>query len=96
MVEGELSKSLGRTVKLVEDTSAQALEGAPQSLAEIEASDRSKRERTIEDKVRAHPALLSIFRHLGGTLEHIAYLEPVARQPAKGASDEGDAGPPVD
>lgn len=99
MVEGELSKSLGRPIKLVEDTSAAALQNAPKSIAEIEASDRSSREKSIEQKVRAHPALKNVIRHLGGALEHIAYLEPVSR-PASGAgptsSDEGDAGPAVD
>lgn len=97
MVEGELARSLGRPIKLIEDTSVQALQGAPKSIAEVEATDRSTRERGIEDKVRSHPALRSVLRHLGGSLEHIAYLEPVARQPAAAATpDEGDAGPPVD
>lgn len=98
MVEGELARSLGRPIKLVEDTSAQALQGAPKSIAEVEATDRSTRERGIEDRVKAHPALRNVLRHLGGSLEHIAYLEPVARQPTAAAAspDESDAGPPVD
>ena len=98
MVEGELARSLGRAIKLVEDTSAQAFESAAKSIAEVEATDRSTRERGIEDKVKSHPALRSVLKHLGGSLEHIAYLEPVAR-PATAASaspDEGDAGPAVD
>ena len=98
MVEAELAKSLGRPIKLVEDTSVQAFEGAAKSIAEVEATDRSTRERGIENKVKAHPALRNVLRHLGGALEHIAYLEPVTRQPtpAAGTPDEGDAGPSVD
>ncbi|MFT3710094.1 MAG: DNA polymerase III subunit gamma/tau [Archangium sp.] len=100
MIEGELTKSLGRPIKLLEDTSAAALQSAPKSIAEVEASDRSSREKTIEQKVRAHPALKNVIRHLGGALEHIAYLEPVSRPSgapaAASSSDEGDAGPAVD
>lgn len=97
MVEGELTRSLGRPIKLVEDTSVQALVGAPKSIAEVEATDKSTRERGIEDKVKSHPALRNVLKHLGGALEHISYLEPVARPPtAPAAPDEGDAGPPVD
>ena len=100
MVEGELSKTLSRPMKIVEDSSVQAFEGAAKSIAEVEATDRSTRERGIENKVKSHPALRNVLRHLGGALEHIAYLEPVARPPPasapSGPSDEGDAGPPVD
>lgn len=94
MVEGELGKSLRRPIKLVEDTNAAALEAAPKSIAEVEQSERNTRERSIDDKVKAHPALRAISRHLGGTLEHISYLEPVAKAPR--AADDSDAAPPVD
>jgi len=97
MVEAELAKSLGRPIKLVEDTNVQAFQSAPKSIAEVEATDRSTRERGIEDKVKSHPALRNVLRHLGGALEHISYLEPIARPPAAApSSDEGDAGPSVD
>jgi hypothetical protein len=97
MVETELARSLGRPIKLIEDTNVQAFQGAAKSIAEVEATDRSTRERGIEDKVKAHPALRSVLRHLGGSLEHIAYLEPVAHKPTVAAvPDEGDAGPSVD
>ncbi len=98
MVEGELAKSLGRPIKLVEDTSVQAFETAPKSIAEVELTDRTTRERGIEDKVKGHPALRNVLRHLGGSLEHISYLEPVVLKPAAppSGSDEGDAGPSVD
>ncbi len=98
MVEAELVRSLGRACKLIEDSSVQAVAAAPRSIAEVEASDRSSRERGIDDKVRAHPAIRNVIRHLGGSLEHISYLEPAAPRPTVGTAtaDEGDAGPPVD
>lgn len=94
MVESELARSLGRPIKLVEDTTAAALQSAPKSIAEVETSDRNNRERDIEIKVKAHPALRNILKHLGGSLEHITYLEAAPKRIV--ASDESDAGPPVD
>lgn len=99
LVETELAKSLGRPIKLIEDTSAAALSAAPKSIAEVEATDRSSREKVIADKVKSHPALRNVIRHLGGALEHIAYLEAAPRPVAAGpsaAADEGDGGPAVD
>lgn len=97
LVEGELAKSLGRPIKLTEETDAKVFEAAPKSIAEVEQNDRSTRERGIAEKVKAHPALRNVLRHLGGALEHIAYLEPVTRPPASAPTpDEGDAGPSVD
>lgn len=97
MIEAELTKVLRRPIRLVEDTNAQALQSAPKSIAEVEASDRASRERSIDEKVRAHPALRNVLKHLGGALEHVSYLEPVAR-PAEPTNtpDEGDGGPAVD
>ncbi len=94
MVEGELAKSLRRPVKLIEDTNVAAIEAAPKSIAEVELKERNTRERGIDDRVKGHPALRAIARHLGGALEHIAYLEPVAKAPR--AADDSDAAPPVD
>lgn len=95
-VEAELSKALGRPIKLVEETNQQLLQAAPKSIAEVEAGDRAAREKQIEDKVRAHPALRNVLRHLGGSLEHITYLEPPQRPIVLASTDESDAGPPVD
>lgn len=95
VVEAELARALKRPIKLVEDTSAQALQAAPRSIAEEEASDRATREKAINDKVRAHPALRTVVKHLGGALEHVTVLDAPAR-PVVAAADEGDAGPPVD
>lgn len=88
MVEAELSRSLGRAIKVLEDTSAEALQAAPKSIAEVEATDRNSRERGIEAKVKSHPALRSVLKHLGGSLEHIAYLEPVDRPPRPASAPE--------
>ncbi|MFO0600947.1 MAG: DNA polymerase III subunit gamma/tau [Myxococcaceae bacterium] len=97
LVESELAKSLGRPVKLLEETNAAALENAPKSIAEVEASDRSSREKGIEERVRAHPALRNVIRHLGGALEHIAYLEPVSKPRVAGPVEESsDATSPND
>ena len=68
------AEALGRPIKLVEDTNPQALQAAPRSIAELEANDRSTRERNITDKVKMHPALRNVLKHLGGSLEHISYL----------------------
>ncbi len=94
MIEAELARSLGRPVKVLEDTTAAALQSAPKSIAELEATDRNTRERSIEEKVRMHPALRNVLKHLGGNLEHISYLEPTPKKPI--AADEGDGSPPVD
>lgn len=94
VVEAALARALKRPIKLVEDTGAQALQTAPRSIAEEEASDRASRERAINDKVRAHPALRTIMKHLGGALEHVTVLDAPTRPLV--AADEGDAGPPVD
>ncbi len=97
LVEGELKKSLGRSIRLIEDTDAGALARAPQSIAEVEATDRNSRERSIDEKVRNHPALRNVLRHLGGTIEHVAYLEPPKKvQSGAVTLDESDAAPPVD
>lgn len=88
LVETELAKSLGRSVKLVEESSVQAFADAPKSIAEVEASDRSTREKGIEKKVREHPAILSLMQKLGGSIEHISYLEPVVPEKVAMPADE--------
>jgi hypothetical protein len=94
VVEEALSKALGRPIKLIEDTNPQAFEQAQKSIAEVEANDRQTRERAIDRKVREHPAVRAVMRHLGGGIEHISILEPVARErPAAGPSTDE---PPAD
>lgn len=93
IVEEALTKALGRPIKLVEDTNPQAFEKAQRSIAEVETSERESREKAIDQKVRTHPAIRAVLRHLGGSIEHIAILEPAARErPAvAGPSDEPPA-----
>lgn len=95
VVEAELAKALGRPGKLLEEADAQAFQAAPKSIAEVEATDRATREKQIEARVRAHPAVRSVLRHLGGGIEHIQYLEPVPKDTPAAPVDDGD-GPGVD
>jgi hypothetical protein len=96
-VETELTRAMKRPVKLLEETNVQALENAPKTIAQVEANDRSARERSIEDKVKSHPALRSILKHLGGSVEHITYLEPEPSPALTSAtSDDSDGSPPVE
>ncbi len=75
IVEASLSKIFGRPTKILEETGATALQSAPKSIAEVEASDRQVRETSIDGKVRDHPAVRNVLRFLGGNIEHIQYLE---------------------
>jgi hypothetical protein len=72
-IERILSETWGRPTKLVIDSAAATL--APQSIAEVEAKERAAHERTVEARVRNHPALQSALRILGGEVEHIQILE---------------------
>lgn len=94
-VEAELTKALGRAGKLLEEADAQAFHAAPKSIAEVEANDRATREKQIEARVRSHPAVRSVLRHLGGGIEHIQYLEPIPKDAPAAAPDDGE-GPGVD
>jgi hypothetical protein len=91
IVEAELTRALGRPMKLQDESNTTAYQAAPKSIAEVEASDRQTRETGIDRKVREHPAIRSILKHLGGAVEHIAYLEPAQQPrsvaPAGGADD---------
>lgn len=91
LLEAELTKSLGRPGKLVEEAfDAQAFAAAPKSIAEVEANDRATREKQIEAHVRAHPAVRGVLRHLGGGIEHIQYLEPVPKDTSTATPEEGE------
>jgi hypothetical protein len=89
-IEAELAKALGRPGKLLEEADAQAFAAAPSSIAEVEATDRAAREKQIEARVRSHPAVRAVLRHLGGGIEHIQYLEAAPREASAPAPDEGD------
>lgn len=80
LVEKALSEHFGRPMKLVvEDATAEAA-SAP-SLAEQDAQARSAHQQSTEGKVRSHPAIRAVLKHLGGEIEHIQVLEP-ERPPA--------------
>lgn len=78
-LEAMLSKHLGEQTKLVEDKTGGAFQGAAKSVAEQEAVDKATREKAIEAKVRENPAVLSVLKILGGSLEHVHVLEPASR-----------------
>jgi hypothetical protein len=90
LVESELSRSLGRPARLLEQNDAEAFDRAPRSIAEVEATDRASRERRIAQKVREHPAIRAVLAHLGGAIEHVQVLDAPA-EPAPGGPE--DAGP---
>ncbi|MBL8952030.1 MAG: DNA polymerase III subunit gamma/tau [Myxococcaceae bacterium] len=87
-LEAALTKHLGGATKLVEEKSDAAWQQAPRSVAEQEADAKATRERAIEAKVRANPAVLSVLKVLGGNLEHVQVLEPAQREEASTAAPE--------
>jgi hypothetical protein len=72
-VEKALAAHFGLPTRIIEESAAAPT--LPPSLAEEEARDRAVRERDIEQKVRAHPAVRSTLRLLGGEIEHVQVLE---------------------
>ncbi|MBE2252323.1 MAG: hypothetical protein IAE78_22505 [Myxococcus sp.] len=94
LIEDELSKHFGRPTRVAEDNTAQALKGAAPSIAEDEAKETAARHSAIDARVSHHPAIRSVLRILGGTVEHVQYLEPVREAPTllptapSGADDE--------
>ena len=94
LVEAELTRALGRPVRLLEQLDAEAFAQAPRSIAEVEAADRATREKRIEQKVREHPAIRAVLQHLQGTIEHVQVLEAPPERPAATGEDEApEAGP---
>ncbi len=85
-LEQTLSTHFGRPFKLAEESSPQLIAQAPKSLAEVVAGDRLVREKDIEAKVKEHPAVRSVLRLLGGSLEHIQVLEPAPSLPLDSGS----------
>jgi hypothetical protein len=91
-LESVLTQHFGEKIRLVEEKSDAAFQAAPKSVAEQEASAKATRERDIEQRVRENPAVLSVLRVLGGTLEHVQVLEPAPRdEPAPSSSDDEGA-----
>lgn len=78
LIEKALGEHFGRPVKLA-DAPLSAAPGL--SLAEEEAQGRVERETSIDARVRAHPAVRTALRMLGGELEHVRVLEAEAEAP---------------
>jgi hypothetical protein len=79
LIEKALSDFFQAPMKI--RVSDKAPELLPPSLGELEAQGKANRERSIEDKVRSHPAVRSVLRALGGDLEHVLVLEAESAPP---------------
>jgi hypothetical protein len=88
LVEKALSEHFGAAIRIVEEAMESAT-SAPISLAEERAKDRADRERTVETRIRHHPAVLSALRILGGEVESVEILEK-ERPPGDDLPDEGN------
>ncbi len=90
-IEAELTRLAGRPLKLAEETNAQVFEHAPKSIAEVEAGEKATRDNDIEVKVRSHPSVKAILKHLGGNIEHIQILEPPTAKQQPSLEDDGQS-----
>jgi hypothetical protein len=90
-IEKLLTTFFATPIRLVEEKSEQVLKAAPKSIAEQEATTRAARETSIEARVRSHPAVQSLLRVLGGTVEHVQVLDALPT-----ATDFTPAPPPED
>lgn len=81
LIEEVLTKHFGRPTKVAEDNTSQALAAAAPSIAEDEAKETAARHTAIDAHVAQHPAIKNVLRILGGTVEHVQYLEPVREAP---------------
>lgn len=81
LIEEVLTKHFGRPTKVAEDNTTQALAAAAPSIAEDEAKQTAARHNAIDAHVAQHPAIRNVLRILGGTVEHVQYLEPVRETP---------------
>lgn len=86
-----MSLHLREAIKIIEEKSDAAFASAPKSVAEQNAADKATRERAIEAKVRANPAVLSVLKILGGSLEHVQVLEAAPRDEAPVPAPEEEA-----
>jgi hypothetical protein len=86
-VEKALGAHFGRPVRLVVE--AAGAEKLAPSIAEEETRERAEHERSIEGRVRQHPAIKAALRILGGELEHVFVVE---RERPSAPPDDGDDG----
>lgn len=89
-IEKQISLAIGAATRLQEDSSNAALAAAPKSIAEQELTDRTARERSIDARVRVHPAVQAVMKHLGGQIEHVQVLDalPAAGTEAPAPPDD--------
>ncbi len=88
-LEAVLTQHLAEKIHLVEEKSEAAYLAANRSVAEQETHAKLTRERDIEAKVRENPAVLSVLRVLGGSLEHVQVLDANAtREEAPSTPDD--------
>jgi hypothetical protein len=85
IVEKALAEHFGRPMRLVvEDATGEA--ASTLSLAEQDSQARTAHQQSTEGKVRSHPAIRAVLKHLGGEIEHIQVQEP--ERPAASPSVE--------
>ncbi len=73
LIEETFARVFGAPTRLVIDQHGAAT--APPSLAEEEAKEKEAHEKSVDARVRRHPALQAALRMLGGEIEHIQMLE---------------------
>ena len=93
-LEREVSQLLGAPTRIVLDDTKNGSAGASPSLVEHEESQRAARERTVESKVRQHPAIQASIRILGGEIESIDVLEARRSPDPDAPADSGPAAEP--
>lgn len=82
LIEQELTKYFGAPTRVAEDNTTVALKAAAPSIAEEEAKETAARHRDIDARISQHPAIRNVVRLLGGTVEHVQYLEPAREAPS--------------
>lgn len=79
LIEKALTEHFGQptVVELEPDTAV--ADAAEPSLAEFQSRAREAHERSTDNRVRSHPAVVAALSLLGGQVEHIQVLQPDAR-----------------
>lgn len=79
LIEKALTEHFGQptVVELEPDTAV--ADAAEPSLAEFQSRAREAHERSTDNRVRSHPAVMAALSLLGGKVEHIQVLQPDAR-----------------
>jgi hypothetical protein len=89
-IEQALAQHFGHPMRLVDEPSEALCAAAPPSFAEEDARQKVDREKGIEAKVRAHPAVRAAMRILGAELEQVQVLDRAA--PAVADPEPSDEG----